>query len=64
MLEAINETISYIKQQVKLVPDTAIILGTGLGDIIHGTEQEREIYEGRLHTGLGSVAQLIAIKRR
>jgi SAM-dependent methyltransferase len=33
-------------------------------DIIHGTEQEREIYEGRLHTGLGSVAQLIAIKRR
>jgi SAM-dependent methyltransferase len=32
-------------------------------DIVHGTELEREIYEGRLHTGLGAVAQLIAIKR-
>jgi SAM-dependent methyltransferase len=32
-------------------------------DIIHGTELEREIYEGRLHTGLGAVVQLIAIKR-
>jgi len=32
-------------------------------DIIHGTELEREIHEGRLHTGLGAVAQLIAIKR-
>ncbi len=30
--------------------------------IIHGTELEREIHEGRLHTGLGSVAQLIAKK--
>ncbi len=33
MLEAIKETISYIKQQVKETPDTAIILGTGLGEI-------------------------------
>jgi SAM-dependent methyltransferase len=32
-------------------------------DIIHGIELEREVREGRLHTGLGSVAQLIAIKR-
>ena len=32
-------------------------------DIIHGIELEREVCEGRLHTGLGSVAQLIAIKR-
>ena len=30
--------------------------------IIHGTEIERQIHEGRLHTGLGAVAQLIAIK--
>ena len=30
--------------------------------IIHGTELKREIHEGRLHTGLGAVAQLIAIK--
>lgn len=30
--------------------------------IIHGVELEREIYEGRLHTGRGSVVQLIAVK--
>lgn len=31
-------------------------------NIIHGTELEREIHEGRLHTGLGAVVQLIAVK--
>ncbi|NOR24133.1 MAG: hypothetical protein GQ542_07010 [Desulforhopalus sp.] len=31
--------------------------------IIHGTEVKREIHEGRLHTGLGAVAQLIARKK-
>jgi hypothetical protein len=30
--------------------------------IIHGVELEREIFEGRLHTGRGSVVQLIAVK--
>ncbi|MFW2365299.1 MAG: class I SAM-dependent methyltransferase [Desulforhopalus sp.] len=30
--------------------------------IIHGVEVERDIHEGRLHTGKGSVVQLIAIK--
>jgi len=30
--------------------------------IVHGTELEREIHEGRLHTGFGAVAQLIARK--
>jgi len=30
--------------------------------IIHGLEQEREVYEGRLHTGLGAVVQLIGVK--
>lgn len=30
--------------------------------IIHGAELERDVYEGRLHTGLGSVVQLIAVK--
>lgn len=30
--------------------------------IIHGVELERDIYEGRLHTGRGSVVQLIAVK--
>jgi hypothetical protein len=30
--------------------------------ITHGLELEREVYEGRLHTGLGAVVQLIGIK--
>ncbi|MGB3212154.1 MAG: class I SAM-dependent methyltransferase [Desulforhopalus sp.] len=30
--------------------------------IIHGMEMEREVHEGRLHTGLGAVVQLIGIK--
>lgn len=30
--------------------------------IIHGVEMEREIHEGRLHTGRGSVVQFIAVK--
>lgn len=30
--------------------------------IVHGAELEREVYEGRLHTGLGSVVQLVAVK--
>jgi len=33
MLEAINETVSFIKEKVKLQPDVAIILGTGLGGL-------------------------------
>jgi SAM-dependent methyltransferase len=32
--------------------------------IIHGIELEREVREGRLHTGLGSVVQLIAVKEK
>lgn len=31
-------------------------------NILHGVETEREIMEGRLHTGLGAVVQLIAKK--
>ena len=31
--------------------------------IMHGLELEREVYEGRLHTGRGSVVQLIGVKR-
>ena len=30
--------------------------------ITHGLELEREVYEGRLHTGLGAVVQLIGVK--
>jgi purine-nucleoside phosphorylase len=34
MLQAIKETVSYIKSKVDNVPTTAIILGTGLGGIV------------------------------
>jgi len=30
---------------------------------LHAVELEREIFEGRLHTGLGAVVQIIAIKK-
>ncbi|MEX0980501.1 MAG: purine-nucleoside phosphorylase [Bacteroidales bacterium] len=40
MLEAINETTSYIRGQTKLQPETAIILGTGLGGIADEIEAE------------------------
>ncbi len=34
MLEIINETVNFIKEKTKLKPDIAIILGTGLGDMV------------------------------
>lgn len=40
MLEAINETISYIRSKTNLQPETAIILGTGLGSIADEVEAE------------------------
>lgn len=32
-------------------------------DIVHALELKREIHEGRLHTGLGAVVQIIAVKK-
>ncbi|MGW8195576.1 MAG: class I SAM-dependent methyltransferase, partial [Desulforhopalus sp.] len=32
-------------------------------DIVHGQEMERDVREGRLHTGKGSVVQIIAVKK-
>ncbi len=40
MLEAINETISYIRKQTTLHPEIAIILGTGLGNIADEVDAE------------------------
>ncbi len=34
MLKAINEAVSFIREQIKETPETAVILGTGLGKIV------------------------------
>ena len=40
MLEAINETVSFIREKIRLQPDIAIILGTGLGGLADDIEEE------------------------
>lgn len=43
MLETIRETAAYIKAQVNDIPKIAIILGTGLGDLVNHMEVCKEI---------------------
>ena len=43
MLEKIKQTAEYIKSQVDKCPDTAIILGTGLGELVNHIEITKEI---------------------
>ncbi len=43
MLEKIQETASFIKSKVKTVPNIAIILGTGLGDLVHAIADKEEM---------------------
>ena len=43
MLNRIHETADFIKKQLKSVPDTAIILGTGLGQIVDLMDVAKEI---------------------
>lgn len=43
MLEKINETASYLKAKVQVIPETAIILGTGLGDLVNHITDKKEI---------------------
>ena len=43
MLQKIHETAEFIKQQINSVPDTAIILGTGLGQIADMMDVTKEI---------------------
>ena len=38
MLEKIKETAEYIKSRVNELPKTAIILGTGLGELVNHIE--------------------------
>lgn len=43
MLEKIKETAAFLKKQVPAIPETAIILGTGLGDLVHHITDKKEI---------------------
>jgi purine-nucleoside phosphorylase len=79
MLEAINETISFIRRQTKLQPETAIILGTGLGKIADEIQAEQIIpyekiphfpvstvegHDGKLITGTYAGKDVIVLKGR
>lgn len=43
MLEKIKETASFIKSKIEVVPNFAIILGTGLGELVHEISDKKEI---------------------
>ncbi|HXS37092.1 MAG TPA: purine-nucleoside phosphorylase [Flavipsychrobacter sp.] len=43
LFDNISATTAYIKNKVKLSPEVGIILGSGLGDLIHLIEKETEI---------------------
>jgi purine-nucleoside phosphorylase len=43
MLEKIHETASFIKGKVEVIPNIAIILGTGLGELVHEISDKKEI---------------------
>lgn len=43
MLETINKTATYLKERIKDIPNTAIILGTGLGELAHEITDKTEI---------------------
>lgn len=43
MLSAIKEAASYIRERISEVPETAIILGTGLGNIVDQVKVNQEI---------------------
>lgn len=43
MLKKIEETASFIKKQVASIPNVAIILGSGLGELVHELTDKKEI---------------------
>ncbi len=43
MLEIIKETSDYLKKRIVDIPNTVIILGTGLGELVHEIEDKTEI---------------------
>lgn len=79
MLVAIKETTSYIRKQTRLNPETAIILGTGLGKIADEIDAERIIpyeeipnfpvstvegHDGKLIIGKYAGKEVIVLKGR
>lgn len=47
MLEKIQETAAFIKNKVDNIPNIAIILGTGLGELVHEISNKKELpYKG------------------
>jgi len=56
MLAAINEAVSYIRERIPESPDTAIILGSGLGKIVDQLEVEQVVdYESIPHFPVSTV---------
>lgn len=56
MLTAIKEAVSYIRDKIHEIPDTAIILGTGLGKIVDHLEVENVVdYESIPHFPVSTV---------
>jgi purine-nucleoside phosphorylase len=79
MLQAINEATSYIRERISGSPETAIILGTGLGGIVDRIKVETEIdyasiphfpvstvagHEGKLISGTLEGKPVLAMKGR
>ena len=56
MLEKIQETATYLKDKISTHPETAIILGTGLGSLVHEIADKYEIdYKDIPHFPLSTV---------
>jgi len=43
MIEKIKETAAFIKEQFSIIPETAIILGTGLGELVNHITNQKEL---------------------
>lgn len=56
MLTAINEAVTFIKEKIEETPETAIILGSGLGNIVEHLEDQVIVpYESIPHFPLSTV---------
>ena len=49
MLEKIQETAAYLKEKMHTSPETAIILGTGLGSLANEITEKYEIKYSNIH---------------